>query len=115
MKKILNYVGAFFCMLLILIMLLTLSCMIPQKYLEEHTKETASILNKESNVLPVKIAYKNLRLMFNNYTDALMVNTAYSIDSKTSFYSAMVARKNYIPDITQTVYPDVVRRIKIFF
>ena len=51
-------------------------------------------------------------MQFDNYTDALMINTAYSIDSSTPLYSAFVARKNYIPNVTTEVYEDVPGELK---
>ena len=40
------------------------------------------------------------------FTDALMLNTAYSIDSEKPIESALLARKNYIPGQTQTISKD---------
>lgn len=51
-------------------------------------------------------------MQFDNYTDALMINTAYSIDSQKPLYSAFVARKNYIPNITTEIYEDVPGELK---
>ena len=51
-------------------------------------------------------------MQFDNYTDALIINTAYSIDSQKPLYSAFVARKNYIPNITTEIYEDVPGELK---
>ena len=42
----------------------------------------------------------------NNYTDALMINEAYSIDNKNPLYSCMSVRKNYNKNITKNSLTD---------
>ncbi len=37
-----------------------------------------------------------------------MINTAYSIDNKTPLYSALTAKKDYIPNVTKIIYKDTV-------
>lgn len=113
MKKIIKYALVFLLMIIIFCITLTVSSLIPKKYIEDNVRETAEILNEESNRLMIKIPSKRLYMMFDNFTDALMINTVYSIDTDTPFYSAMVARKNYIKGVTEIVYPDTNRRIKI--
>ena len=47
-----------------------------------------------------------------NYSDALMINTAYSIDNKTPLYSAFIARKNFIPGKTEIENKDFVGELE---
>ncbi|MEI3356321.1 MAG: hypothetical protein V8R81_04560 [Clostridia bacterium] len=49
--------------------------------------------------------------MESNDTDALMINMI-SIDNKTPLYSSFVARKNYIPEITEKIYEDTSGELK---
>ena len=112
-RRIVKYVLVFLLMMITFCITLTVSSLIPKKYIEGNVRETAEILNEESNKLMIIIPSKRLYLMFDNFTDALMINTVYSIDTDTPFYSAMVARKNYIKGVTKTIYPDTNRSIKV--
>ena len=51
-------------------------------------------------------------MQFDNYTDALMINTAYSIDNNKPFESSFLARKNYIPNVTDDIYQDTAGELK---
>ena len=112
MKKVIKYLFIFLITIVIFCLTLTLVSIIPQKYIEKNTKESVLILKKQTNRLFIPVYTKNKLIMFDNYTDALMINTAYSIDTKTPFYSAMVARKNYIEGITEITYPDIIGELK---
>lgn len=112
MKKILKYVAIYIFMICILILMLTLTSMIPKEILKEKVSESADILCEEGNRKLSIIPYKNIIMQFDNYSDALMINTAYSIDPETPLYSAMVARKNYSPEITESVEPDSEKELK---
>lgn len=112
MKKILKYLLVFIIMIICFCTTLTLTSLIPKEYLTKKVSESSQILNKETNSLFIAIVYKNMYLKFDNYSDALMVNTAYSINNKTPFYSAMMARKNYIDGKTEIIYPDSTGELK---
>lgn len=101
-KKLLKYTGVFVLLITIYILSLTLVSMIPTENIKENVKESSEILVSQTNRYMIRI--RNSNIMFDNYTDALMVNNAYSIDTSTPFYSAMMARKNYIPGTTEVVY-----------
>lgn len=103
-KILLKYFIIFICLILLFIVLLTLSSLIPKEGIKDNVKETAGILNEQTNALYMPV--REWIMYFDNCTDALMINTAYSIDSSTPFYSAMVARKNYIPGMTEIIYED---------
>ena len=101
MKNILKYVLSFLVMITIFLIALTLSSLFPREWINKTTKESAIILMNQgnpSNVLDVR---------FDNFTDTLMVNTAYSIDSNKPFESALLARRNYLPDKNQIIYEDI--------
>ena len=104
MKIILKYAIIFICLIILFALLLTLTSMIPRKNIEENAKESAEILVKQTDKLYIPV--REWLMYFDNFTDALMVNTAYSIDENTPFYSALVARRNYIPGVTKNIYED---------
>lgn len=112
MKKILKYLLVFIIMIICFWVTLTLTSLIPKECITKKVSESSKILNEETNALLIPIIYKNMYLKFDNYSDALMVNTAYSINTKTPFYSAMMARKNYIDGKTEVVYPDSTGELK---
>ena len=73
-------------------------CKIPSSMMQEHVEKSAEILRGQG------VRYFFAYYTYNdNYTDALMVNSAYSIDSENPFDSYMWARKNYDPKITKEV------------
>lgn len=112
MRKILKYVSIYIFMICTLMLMLTLASMIPKENLREKVTESADILYEEGNRKKVFIPYKNIEMQFDNYSDALMINTAYSIDPESPLYSAMVARKNYIPGVTETIEQDNEKELK---
>mgnify|MGYP005806486599 FL=1 len=101
MKNILKYILAFIIVIAIFLITLTLSCVFPRDWIQENTKESAITLLKQGN--PSHI----LDIRFDNFTDTLMINTAYSIDSSHPFESVLLARRNYLPEKEQNVYEDV--------
>ena len=111
MKKVIKYT-VFILMIIIFCITLTLSSIIPKRYIEGNVKESALILNRETNRLMIPIYSKDLYMKFDNFTDSLMINTVYSINTKTPFYSSVVARKNYIDGTTETIYPDTTGELK---
>lgn len=108
MKNILKYVGVFITIILIFVILLIVTSLFPSEYIKENVKSSAEILVQEGNRKIVYVPQKLSSMQFDNYSDALMINTAYSIDNSTPLYSSFVARKNYIPDTNETIYEDSV-------
>lgn len=105
LKGFSKYVLVYLIMIMLFMSLLTVTSLIPRELIKENVQTSAKTLNRESNRLLVPI--RHLWVMFDNYTDALMINTAYSIDSSTPFFSSMVARKNFVPGKTKLVYMDM--------
>ena len=99
-KSILKYISIYMIVIVIFITALILSSLFPRDWIQKNTEESAIILFNEGN--PNKI----LDMKFDNYTDALMINTAYSIDPQHPFESIMLARKNYLPETEQMVHQD---------
>lgn len=86
------------------ILLMMLVSIIPTKCLTEHVKESSEVLIEEGERKLVDLGYKNESLF--TFTDALMINTAYSADPADPLASAMLCRKNYIPGQTLQVHID---------
>lgn len=110
MKKTLKYILIFISMLIIFCILLTVTSLIPRELLTKKVKESSEILNGQTNSLIIKINDRETK--FDNFSDSLMINTAYSIDNTTPFYSSMMARKNYIKGKTEIIYPDTTGELK---
>lgn len=107
-----KYICVFLILIVIFVATLALSSMFSSKNIRDNVKESSAVLLKEGNRKIIYIPYRGIEMQFDNYTDALMINTAYSIDSETPLYSAFVARKNYIPNVTTRVYEDAVGELK---
>ena len=91
MKNIKLYIITFICTVIVLMFTLTISCVIPSSWIENNVKESSKILKDETWFRKIGTKYSD------NFTEELMINIAYSIDSSTPFYSWVVARINYIP------------------
>ena len=104
MKKIAKYGIVFLILILIFNFLLFISSLFPSKIIIKNVKESSEILSKEGNDYKF---FENLYIVNNNYTDALMINEAYSIDNTNPIYSYMTARKNYNKDITKKSMKDI--------
>ncbi len=111
-KTMFGYIFVYFILIILFVLLLTLSSCLPSSVIKHNVQESSKILLKEGNRKIVYIPYRGINMQFDNYTDALMMNTAYSIDSKTPLYSAFVARKNYIPNVTTEVYQDTAGELR---
>ena len=102
MKKVLKdigiYIGVFIGLIIIFVLTLLLTSLIPSRYLENNVRKSSEILIKEGEREIIDLGYKQESLF--HFTDALMINTAYSVDSNHPYYSFMMARKNYIPGQT---------------
>lgn len=100
LKEIMKYSLAFVIVIAIFIVTLIVSSLFPRDWIQTNSEESTAILAKEGNPNYV------LNIKLDNYTDALMVNTAYSIDPSRPLESALLARKNYVPEREQAVYQD---------
>lgn len=112
MKKIFRYLIIFVLLICSFVALLTITSCIPSKSMFNNVEESSQLLLEEGNRKIIYIPYRRAKMEFDNYTDALMINTAYSIDSKNPLFSAFVARKNFIPDVTTEVYQDQAGELK---
>jgi len=108
MKKVLRgglkYLIVYLILIVIFLTSLTLVSLIPSKNMYDNTKVSAEILKEQTNRWTIRI--RLIPIVFDNYTDALMVNTAYSIDNKAPLKSFMMAKKNYLPGKTRVIIED---------
>lgn len=84
--------------------LMTLSSLIPSSALENNVKKSSEILANIGEKEIYDLKYKEENIF--TFTDALMINTAYSIDYRHPMESFLLARKNYIPGQTKIFYKD---------
>ena len=105
-KSLFKYIMTFIITISAFMLLLTAASAIPSGYIYENVKKSSEILLNEGNRKIIYIPYRCENMQFDNYTDALMINTAYSIDTTKPLFSAFIARKNYIPNVTTEVYQD---------
>lgn len=110
--KICKYVIIYIILILSFVGLLTVTSSFSSEKIYENVKESSEVLLEEGNRKIIYIPYRLTKMQFDNYTDALMINTAYSIDSDSPLYSAFIARKNYISGITTEIYEDSVGELK---
>ncbi|MBQ8299096.1 MAG: hypothetical protein IJX99_04410 [Clostridia bacterium] len=99
MRKILEYIKLFICMILLFNLLLLLSSLFPSEILKNNVIESADILLNEGN----HFTFDFVNIRNNNYTDALIVNMLYSIDNQTPIQSYILGRKNYNKDFTKKI------------
>ena len=112
MKEVLKCSIVLVLLICVFVALLVLSSSFPASAIKTNVQASAKVLYNEGNRKIVYIPYRNFNMQFDNYTDALMINTAYSIDSTTPLESSFLARKNYIPNITKTIQEDKVVELK---
>ena len=112
-KPALKYIVVYIILIVLFVVSLTISSLFPSEWIKENMAESANILELESNYKQVNVFYKGVAIPFDNYTDALMLNTAYSIDNARPLYSAFTARKNYIPGETNTVIEETVGELQV--
>ena len=102
MKKIVKEIGiyvlTFVALIAIFLLALLFTSLIPSKYIENNVRKSSEILLEDGEKRFFDLGYKTDILFY--FTDALMINTAYSIDSTNPYYSFIMARKNYIPGQT---------------
>lgn len=97
-KTIIRYVLTICLMIVIFIGLLYLAMLIPNEKMKQNVIESEEFL--ESKGLAEKVG----KTILDNWTDAVMINTAYSVDSLTPLESLIYARRSYSPNRDLTLY-----------
>ena len=101
--KFFKYIITFIGLIIILNLLLFLGSLFSSNLLEKNVKESAKTLLTEGNRYQI---IKTLDVYNDNYTDSIMINTAYSIDNTNPIYSYMSGRKNFNSQITKNSLED---------
>jgi len=102
--NLLKYTFIFVIIICIYLLLLGISSMIPSSILKENVKESSETLVSDGERKQFNLLYKKESIF--TFTDALMINTAYSVDNTTPIKSSLLARKNYIPGQTKKEHVD---------
>lgn len=103
-KTFILYVLVFIILLSTYMVLLTVSSLIPSSVIEENVRKSSETLLTGDENEKYDLGYKKENIF--TFTDALMINTAYSIDNKNPIESFLLDRKNYIPGQTKQVFID---------
>ena len=104
LKIVLKYFITFIILIILYFALMTLTSLIPSSWMENNVRKSSEIMLNDGEKKVYNLGYKKEYIF--TFTDALMINTAYSIDSKDPINSFLLDRKNYIPGQTKVVYPD---------
>lgn len=97
-----KYMLIFVILICIYLVFLTITGLIPSSVLEDNVRESSETLEQDGEKIIYDLGYKKESIF--TFTDALMINTAYSVDSNQPFQSVILARKNYIPGQTRIIY-----------
>ena len=97
-KKVYIYLSVFFCLLFIFFALLIGVDLIPKKYIEKNVEESSKILSIEGTYAEPK--YSN-KFILDNYTEAIMISIANSIDTNEPIESSILMRRYYNPGYGQ--------------
>lgn len=101
--KIIKYAKIWIILLILFNASLCITSLFPSDIIEKNVKSSAEILLEEGNVYKISDFSS---VTNNNYTDAIIINEAYSIDNTNPIYSYMAMRKNYKKGETQQVLTD---------
>lgn len=109
MKKALKYTAVFIGLIIVYMLLLVLTSLIPNHAIKTNVEKSADELLALGEKTHLEYLGKTVTLF--NFTDALMINTAYSIEPDKPLYTSMIARRNYIPrSNNQDIYRYKTRR-----
>lgn len=103
MGKFFKYIITFISLIIIFNLLLFITSLFPSSIIEKNVRESSDILCDEGGIYSF---YDNWYVVNDNYTDALMINEAYSIDHKNPIDSYMRVRKNYKENQTKQQLSD---------
>lgn len=104
MKQFFKYGITFLGLMILFQALLCLISLFPSEWIQETIQQSSEVLLQEGNRYQISQLFD---VDNNNYTDAIIVNEAYSIDSENPFVSYMLARKNYQKGVTELELKDI--------
>jgi len=92
MLKFKKLASVYLIMLIIFLISMLIISIIPRNFIEENVRSSLEIFYNEG-ILPEKKFVT--KCILDNYTDAVMLNTAYSIDEEEPIESLLLGRRNY--------------------
>ncbi len=119
MKKIFKYIKVFIWVFGICLLSMYVVCSFSSKYIKTSLQESLECIEKNLNDKEVIVLFHK-KIMLDTCADAMMLNTAYCIESDYPFYSLLFARSNYVAGVsTETVqnndqnYPQIMDLRKV--
>lgn len=106
MKKVEKYIITYILMIILFFIMLFITSLIPREVIKPNIKKSADILFNDGEFFKIPTFGKEINSDIS--TDAIMLNIVYSMDDSNRIESIMKNRRNYIPEKTQIVIPDVV-------
>lgn len=106
MKKVKKYIITYILMIILFFIMLFITSLIPREVIKPNIKKSADILFNDGEFFKIPTFGKEINSDIS--TDAIMLNIVYSMDDSNRIESIMKNRRNYIPEKTQIVIPDVV-------
>lgn len=103
-KILFKYILIFIILIITYFSLLLLTSLIPSSAIKENVEKSSVKLLELGEKKEYELGYKKESIF--TFTDALMINTAYSVDSKHPIESMLLARRSYIPGQTLTVHEE---------
>lgn len=97
-KILFKYILIFIILIIMYFSLLLLASLIPSSAIRENVEKSSVKLLELGEKKEYELKYKKESIF--TFTDALMINTAYSIDSSHPIESLLLARRSYIPGQT---------------
>ncbi|MBR3281036.1 MAG: hypothetical protein IKI57_04255 [Clostridia bacterium] len=98
--RVIKYILVYLVCFAIANILLMLVCMIPRDAVEKHVYESAELLLEEG---PHPLINEMFETYNNNFTEAVIINEIYSVDTKRPINSYLTARKNYKEGQTERI------------
>ena len=99
-----KYLLLYILIIVLYIVFLTLSSCIPNDIIKKNMIESSKELIAKNEKTGIQFLGKEVILF--NFTDALMLNTIYSVDNEKPLETALLARRNYIKDSKKKIYED---------
>ena len=98
--KLVKHAGILILLIIIYFILLIVTSLIPNEWIKENATKSSETL------LELGDSYKHNNDQLFLFTDALMLNTAYSIDNNHPIESLLLDRKSYTPGQTKVVHQE---------
>ena len=102
MRRIVGkYITSVIVILILIISSLALTSLIPSNKIKNNVEKSANIFMEEGQNKTVRILGRYIDI--DNFTNAIKINQAYSIDSTKPLYSVLMTMQNYDPEINKRI------------